>query len=96
MARDTCSTARQDGVYVDKSLVQGMMDGGLSYKKISAELGGLYPGVTRGLSERSVRRYVLKNNMHAVSKHHKLEAVQKAVSEVSNEPEAVYLNMRNS
>ena len=68
---------------VDKSVVQRMMDGGLNYKQISVELRGLYPSVSRGLSERSVRRYVQKNNMRAVSKHHKLEAVQKAVSEVS-------------
>lgn len=70
---------------VNKSVVQGMMDRGLNYKQISVELRGLYPGVTRGLSERSVRRYVLTNNMRAVSKQHKLEAVKKAVSEVSNE-----------
>ena len=60
----------------------------------SVELRGLYPGVSRGLSERSVRRYVQKNNMRAVSKHHKLEAVQKAVSEVSNV--AYYMNVHTS
>ena len=79
---------------VDKSVVQRMMDGGLNYKQISVELWGLYPGVSRGLSERSVRRYVQKNNMRAVSKHHKLEAVQKAVSEVSNV--AYYMNVHTS
>ena len=61
---------------VHQSLVQGMMDGGLSYKEISDELREMYPGVSQGLSERSVRRYVQKNNMRAVSKRNKLEAVQ--------------------
>ena len=70
---------------VDKSVVQRMMDGGLNYKQISVELRGLYPGITRGLSERSVRRYVHLNNMRAVSKQNKLEAVHQAVAEVSKE-----------
>ena len=37
-----------------------------SYKQISEELKGLYPGV-RGLSVRSVRRYCDRYNIHTTS-----------------------------
>ena len=45
-----------------------MLDAGYTYKHISEELKQLYPAVKRGLSDRSVRRYVTKGSMRVVSK----------------------------
>ena len=67
---------------IDSSVVLRMLYAGYTYKCISEELQRLYPAVTRGLSDRSVRRYVTDRNLRAVSKRNKKEVLEKAVREV--------------
>lgn len=42
-------------------VVRGLLAAGNSYKAISIELKELYPHISRGLSERTIRRYVKDN-----------------------------------
>ena len=59
-----------------------MLARGQTYKSISLELKALYPHIQRGLSERSVRRYVKENNLKAQDV---VAAVHQSVSEVSED-----------
>ena len=53
--------AAMESVSID--LVRSMLAAGNSYKAISSELKGLYPQISRGLSERAIRRYVKENGL---------------------------------
>lgn len=64
-------------------IVTSLLASGRSYKDISQELKSLYPQVQRGLSERSVRRYVKENNLKVQAEQHVLETVKESVGEVS-------------
>ena len=67
---------------MDAVLVQELLDSGKTYAQISDELKRRSPSNLRGLSERSVRRFVAENNLRAVSKQNKEEALERAISEV--------------
>ena len=54
-----------------------------TYQEISDELQQLYPGIPRGLSVRSVRRFVKDNNLKQYADSVLKDAVEEAVSEVS-------------
>lgn len=43
--------------------MQGWLDNGKTYQEISNVLQGRFPGVTRGLSERSVRHFCWTNSI---------------------------------
>ena len=64
------------------ALVQELLDRGNTYSQISDELKRRFPSSFRGLSERSVRRFVTQNCMRAISKRNKEEALERAISEV--------------
>ena len=64
--------------------VTSLLASGQTYKAISQELKSLYPLIQRGLSERSVRRYVKDNNLRAQAEQDVRETVQECVSEVSH------------
>ena len=42
---------------VEREVIDDLVKSGLTYRAISERLRELYPHITRGLSERSVRRY---------------------------------------
>ena len=62
-------------------IVTSLLASGRSYKDISQELKALYLLIQRGLSERSVRRYV-KDNLRAQAEGYVLETVREGVNEV--------------
>ena len=64
-------------------VVTSLLASGRSYKDISQELKALYPLIQRGLSERSVRRYVKDNNLRAQAEGYVLETVRESVNEVN-------------
>ena len=70
-----------DSVSID--IVKGLLSVGKSYDEISVELQQVYPNITRGLSARSVRRYVKEKGLKEIVKHEVIEAVKDSVSEVS-------------
>ena len=53
---------------MDGPFIQELLDKGYSYTEIASELQRRNVGNTRGLSERSVRRFVKGNQMRAKSK----------------------------
>ena len=67
---------------VDKTTVQLLLRRGLTYRQISAELNQLYPGVSRGLSSHSVRRFASQHNLQQLTRRSVEEEVEKAVGEV--------------
>ena len=69
---------------VPHELVKGLISAGYSYKSISQQLKELYPHIPRGLSKRSVRRFVKDNNLRASADLDVLQAVEESVSEVCN------------
>ena len=68
---------------MDPLEVGEMLDAGLTYGQISTALKSKNPHITRGLSERSVRRFVSQHGMRLISKQHKEAALADAISEVS-------------
>lgn len=69
---------------VSEGIVRSLLVLGKSHKEISEELQQLYPDKRRGLSARSVRRYISDHNLKAISKRDKEVAVEEAVQEVSD------------
>ena len=67
---------------VSPALVRGLLAAGNSYKAIAQELKVLYPQISRGFSERSIRRYVKENNLRGLADQDVQEVVQESVSEV--------------
>lgn len=67
---------------VDSSLVQQLLNAGLSYHRISEELKQHYPSIRRGLSERSVRRYVKECGLRDQAKLFRRASLEQAISEV--------------
>ena len=57
---------------------------GRTYDEISAELQQVYPHIARGLSARSVRRYVKENDLKQLVKDEVVQAVKDSVREVSS------------
>ena len=51
---------------VAEEVIKSLLFSGKNYRDISTELKMLYPNMKRGLSERSVRRYVTKHNLRHV------------------------------
>lgn len=69
---------------MDGPFIQELLDKGYSYAEIASELQRRNVGNTRGLSERSVRRFVKENQMRAKSKANKEGALMTAIEEVSS------------
>ena len=69
---------------VSEDIVRSLLVLGKSNNEISEELQQLYPDKRRGLSARSVRRYISDLNLKAISKRDKEVAVEEAVQEVSD------------
>ena len=63
-------------------IVKRLLSVGKSYE-ISVELQQVYPNITRGLSARSVRRYVKEKGIKEIVKHEVIQALKDSVSEVS-------------
>ena len=55
---------------------------GSNYRSAGNELQSRNPHISRGLSERSVRRFVSQHGLHVTSKHRKEEALAEAIEEV--------------
>ena len=72
--------AKMDGVSVD--VVRELLASGMTYSQISSELKQQFPHILRGLSERSVRRFVKENSLKEVVKRDVVDAVKKSVGEV--------------
>ena len=68
---------------VSAEIVRSQLSMGKSYKEISEELQALYPYITRGLSVRSVRRYVKENGLRELANQDVLKAVEESINEVS-------------
>ena len=68
---------------VSEDIVKSLLVLGKTYKEISDELQELYPNIHRGLSVRSVRRYICDHNLKDITDHDKKLAVEEAVQEVS-------------
>ena len=71
----TCTVA------IDGPFIQELLDKGYSYAKKASELQRRNVGNTRGLSERSVRRFVKENQMRKANKE---GALITAIEEVSS------------
>ena len=67
---------------VDKAAVQQLLQWGLTYDQISTELCELYPWISRGLSSRSVRRFVKLHNLQQLTQRSVEEQLEEAVEEV--------------
>ncbi len=67
---------------VPVNVVQGMLTSGMTCAEISEELRRLHPGVSRGFSERSVRRFVSKNDLRKAAREIVEQAVRESVQEV--------------
>jgi hypothetical protein len=64
--------------------VQGLLAAGKTYQELSDELKQMYPGIPRGLSVRSVRRFVKDNNLKGYADSVLKDAVEEAIGEVSS------------
>ena len=69
---------------VSEDIVRSLLVLGKTYKEISDELLQLYPSIRRGLSVRSVRRYILKHNLKDITLQDKRLAVEESIQEVSH------------
>ena len=69
---------------VSPEVITSLLASGQTYKGVSQELKVLYPQIQRGLSERSVRRYVKDNNLKAEAEQGVMETVKESVTEVSH------------
>ena len=67
---------------VSQDLVKSLLTMGKSYLEISIELINVYPEIKRGLSERSVRRYVKQHDLKSLCEQDKEQAIQESVQEV--------------
>lgn len=68
---------------VSQDIVRSLLVLGKTYKEISDELQQIYPNIHRGLSARSVRRYVHEHNLKDITEDYKTRAVEESVEEVS-------------
>ena len=62
--------------------VQSLLVMGKTYQEISVELKQIHPDIVRGLSARSVRRYVKERNLKLAVDRNLVEAVEESVQEV--------------
>ena len=69
---------------VSVDVVKGLLATGKTYQEISDELKQMYRGIPRGLSVRSVRRFVKDNNLKQYADGVLENAVEEGVSEVSS------------
>ena len=68
---------------VSEDIVRSLLLLGKTCSQISTELQGLYPHVTRGLSARSVRRYIKDQDLREALDKHREDVIQDSVHEVS-------------
>ena len=68
---------------VNKCLVEKWVKEGKTYEMISEELHKLYPGLRRGMSARSVRRFCSKNNIKRITEDELDDLGSDAVEQVN-------------
>ena len=78
---------------VPTDLVKSLLAAGNTYSQISSYLKQQYPHISRGFSERSVRRYVKENDLKEAVKSDTLEAVRESVGEVNTLTACVYIHI---
>ena len=69
---------------VSPDVVRSLLLLGKTYSEISTELQQLHPHICRGLSARSVRRYVKDNNLKETCEKDREDVIEEGVQEVSN------------
>ena len=67
---------------VSRDVVKSLLAMGKTYRDISIELKAVYPEIQRGLSERSVRRYVERHDLRSACEQAKERAIEESVQEV--------------
>ena len=78
---------------VSTDLLKSLLAAGYTYSEISSYLKQQYPNVSRGFSERSVRRYIKENDLKEAVKSDTLEAVRESVGEVNMSTACVYFHI---
>ena len=68
--------------FVSQDLINSLLTMGKTYQDISTELKNVYPDIKRGLSERSVRRYVREHDLKSLCEQDKEQAIRESVQEV--------------
>ena len=69
---------------IPADVVKGLLAKGQTYSQISSYLKQQYPHISRGFSERSIRRFVKENGLKEEVKNDTVEAIKESVSEVTN------------
>ena len=70
---------------VSLDIVRSLLLTGRTYSEISTELQMMYPHIVRGLSARSVRRYVKEKGLQAICDNDRQQAIidKDSINEVS-------------
>ena len=68
---------------VSEDIVRSLLLLGSSCTEISTELKRLYPHISRGLSARSIRRYIKDHKLREALDRHKEDVIEESVQEVS-------------
>ena len=68
---------------VSEDIVRSLLLLGSSCNEISTELQRIYPHISRGLSSRSVRRYIKDHHLREALDQHKEDIIEESVHEVS-------------
>ena len=68
---------------VSTDLLKSLLAAGYTHSEISSYLKQQYPNVSRGFSEKSVRRYIKENDLKEAIRSDTLEAVRESVGEVN-------------
>ena len=77
-------------------VVTSLLASGRSYKDISQELKALYPLIQHGLSERSIRRYIMDHNLRAQVEGYVLETVRESGIEVKLQPMVAQFQIKHT
>ena len=77
---------------VSEDTVRSLLVLGKTYQEIPDELQQIYPSIHRGLSVRSVRRYIHEHNLKEIIEGDKRLALEESVEEVSWKIEVCGLN----
>ena len=69
---------------VSMDIVKSLLLTGKTYSEISTELQQMYPHIVRGLSTRSVRRYVKEKGLKEICDRDRKHTIEDSINEVSN------------
>lgn len=69
---------------VSMDIVRSLLLTGKTYSEISMELQQMYPHIVRGLSTRSVRRYVKEKGLKEICDRDRKHTIEDSINEVSN------------